>query len=177
MPSHFLGTAMPEKFEKPVHLVLRIPMVAQIAKQRFSVVDAHNVIFEKLGNVAVAKWGQSGTRARADRLQRQIENGSETLLILVAKSGGQFLGFQAPLSGVHLGKPTAQIRAISPPYYDQLGEGSSLWCTVNRAFVPADLQNLHLASNERPLLDVLGDSRTTSMLVKSSEHPANRNRV
>jgi len=157
---------MSKKYEGLVHLVLRISMMAQIGRRRFNVVDAHNEMVEKQGSVTIAKWGQSGTLARADRLQKQVKNGSETLLILVAKRGGQFHGFQAPLSGVHIGKPTAQIKAISPPYYEQLGEASSLWCTVSRSFVPADLQNLHLASNGRPLLDVLGECRTSSMLVK-----------
>jgi hypothetical protein len=153
--------------DKFVHLAIRFPLMAKVGGQQFNIVDAHNEVVTRVGCVAFAKFGKPGTNARIAQLRRQIENGNSTLLILIMKRGANFIGFQSQMSAVHLGRPTSQIAAVRPSYYEKIYENPELWFVVNRPFAKADLKSIRLASNGRPLLDVLRDSRTASMLVEN----------
>ncbi|WLB48302.1 hypothetical protein QIH93_10080 [Bradyrhizobium ottawaense] len=87
---------------------------------------------------------------------------------MVTKQGGQFLGYKSRLTSVHYGKADDILRAGAPAYYDDLGEQAKLWFTVIEPFEPADLGQLSLASNGRPLLEVMRECRTASLLVEKN---------
>jgi hypothetical protein len=80
-----------------VHLLLRVPLETRVQGKRINTIEAHNEIIEKIGQVALAKFGQPGTLARSEKLKAQIERKVETLLILVVKRGARHFGYQSPL--------------------------------------------------------------------------------
>jgi hypothetical protein len=102
---------------------------------------------------------------RAERLNDQIRSGRETLLLLVTKAGALFRGFQAPILSVHLGQPSTEILRIAPPYYANFHENPRLWFVVGSPFLESQLTKFRLLSNDRPLLDVVRETRTSSMLI------------
>jgi hypothetical protein len=158
----------PKPPDSTVHLVLRVPLVTRFNGQKLNIIDAHNEVVCKARQVALGKFGTPGSVERVKILNTQIERGRKTYLILVAKDGARFVGFNSPISSVYLGKPNAQMLSIAPAYYRKLYETQLLWFTVRSVFTPCDLQGFHLSSNGRPLLDVLNESRASSMLVEAS---------
>lgn len=158
----------PDIFSATVHLVVRVPRISRVNRISVDTVKAHNETLARLGRVAIAKFGSPGTRARCDRLKAQIDGGLETLLILVTKQGGQFLGYRSRLTSVHLGKADEAILSSAPTYYDDLSNDAKLWFTVTVAFEPVSLEEFSLTSNGRPLLEVMRECRTASLLVEQN---------
>jgi hypothetical protein len=146
-----------------VHLVVRIPLVSRVHGRAINTIEAHNDVVQSMGVVAVAKFGKPGTVNLVERLKEQI---GRTHLVLVAKRDGRFLGFESPLASVHRGNPTPEIISAAPTYYAKIGEIAGLWFTVCSAFIDCDLAAFRLSSNQRPLLDVLRECRTSSMVVE-----------
>src|SRR5258707_1060610 len=103
----------------PTHFVLRVPLMTRVQARSFNTIDAHNQVIEKIGKVALGKFGKSGTVARTEMFNAQIGQGVETLLILVVKRDDKFLGYQSPVLSVHHGDP-GEIRELAPPYYANL---------------------------------------------------------
>jgi hypothetical protein len=149
----------------PIHLVLRVPLMTRVDRRSFSTIDAHNEVAEATGRVALAKFGNPGTASRVEKLKAQIEEGIQTLLILVVKRDDKFLGYQAPLSTVHHGQP-GELATLAPAYYAKLGETPRLWFVVNSPFLRSELAGLRLATNHRPLVAVMSECRTATMLVE-----------
>jgi hypothetical protein len=156
----------PDFFSATVHLVVRVPRISRVNRITVDTVRAHNETLVALGRVAIAKFGNPGTRARCDRLRAQIDSGLETLLILVTKRGEQFLGYKSRLTSVHYGKADNVILAGAPKYYSDLGKDAKLWFTVIAPFETINLEQFSLASNRRPLLEVMRECRTASLLVE-----------
>jgi hypothetical protein len=148
------------------HFVLRIPLITKVYGRSFNTVEAHNQKIHSSGRVAIAKFGDPGSRARYERIKNQIDNNVETLLILVSKQGARFLGYQSRLSSIHYGKPSAEIIALAPDYYRAEEWPGRLWFVVSSPFMSCALQGLCLSTNHRALLDVVRESRTASMLVE-----------
>ena len=149
----------------PTHIVLRVPLITRVDGRSFETIEAHNDVVKATGRLALAKFGNPGTASRVDKLKAQIEEGIETLLILVGKRGDTFLGYQAPLSKIQYGQPGV-LAALAPAYYAKTGETSRLWFVVNSPFVRSELASLRLVTNHRPLLAVMSECRTATMLVE-----------
>jgi hypothetical protein len=147
------------------HIAIRVPLVTRIYGQGYNTIQEHNAVVSKLGRVAFAKFGQAGTASRAERLRQQILRGQKTFLIAVVKREDSFFAFEARLGEVHFGPPTAQLSEWSPPYYKKIQEIPSLWFVLNGPLKAIDINLYFLLSNSRPLLDVVRESRTASMLV------------
>jgi hypothetical protein len=152
-----------------VHLVVRVPLVTKVNGIRVDTLKAHNESVIAQGRVSIAKFGNPGTRARSDRLGSQIGNGSETLLILVTKQDNRFLGYKSRLASVCYGKADDKLLQSAPAYYKELDQlAAKLWFTVIAPFEPVDLSRFSLASNQRPLLEVMQECRTASLLVEEN---------
>jgi hypothetical protein len=149
-----------------IHFVLRIPLITKINGRSFHTVEAHNQVIQSSGRVAMAKFGNPGTLARYEKIKNQIENDVETLLILISKQGTQFFGHQSRLSSIHYGKPSPQIAGIVPDYYRAEDWLARLWFVVSYPFMSCALEGFCLCTNHRPLLDVVRECRTSSMLVE-----------
>lgn len=149
----------------PTHFVLRIPLMTRVDGRSFSTIEAHNDVAKANGRLALAKFGNPGTGSRVDKLKAQIEEGTETRLILVVKREDKFLGYQAPLSAIHHGKPGA-LASLAPTYYAKTGETPLLWFVVNSPFTRCELAGLRLVTSHRPLVAVMGECRTATMLVE-----------
>jgi hypothetical protein len=154
--------------ESRVHLVVRVPRVTRVNGISVDTVKAHNDSLAARGSVSVAKFGNPGTSVRRDQLLTQIDNGLEAHLILVTKTGGKFCGYKSRMRAVHYGKAGNNILAGAPPYYRDLEEQAKLWFTVTDPFEPTNLDQFSLASNMRPLLEVMRECRTASLLVEQN---------
>jgi hypothetical protein len=149
-----------------IHFVLRVPLLTRVHGRRFNTIEAHNQALTKQGRVALAKFGQAGSATRVDLIKDQIERRTGTLLILVVKDQGRFFGFSAPLASIRRGEPDPQTASVAPEYYARLEGIGSLWFTVESPFVARDISEFRLLSNGRPLVDVVRECRTSSMLVR-----------
>jgi hypothetical protein len=150
-----------------VHFVLRVPAITRIRGLRpLDTVEAHNEAAKKVGRVALAKFGQPGTAKRCELLTHQIKAGIETLLLLVVKRGTRFYGFQSSLTSVYYGRQNEKLLTAAPAYYRDLNDAASLWFIVDHPFEACDLKTFRLSTNGRPLLDVVSECRTSSMLVE-----------
>jgi hypothetical protein len=120
-------------------------------------------------------WDRTGKYC-LERLTRQIEAGTKTLLVAVTKRDGVFYGFQAAISGVYLRLPTKQVGECIPPYYKEIDENPSLWFVLNGSLTTSKLGDFCLLSNGRTLLDVVKETRTASMLIVEKLKRAKRRR-
>lgn len=154
--------------ERIAHIALRVPLVTSVGGHKFSTVEIHSRIVEARGRVALAKFGQAGTDARVGQLQAQIERGVRTLLILITKREKEFIGYQSELRSVHRGKPTLEILSAAPEYYSQLDLDPQLWFLLENSFKQTDLAKFRLTTTQRPLIDVISECRTSSMLVEET---------
>lgn len=158
--------------EQTLHLLLRVPLVTRVAGDAINTVDAHNEVIRRLGQAWIAKFGTPGTEERANTLKFQIEQGRKTFLVLVAKRGMRFLAHEAPLVSIHYGRADSQILKLAPEYYSRLDQSAALWLAVRRLLQLSDLARFRLASNQRPIVEVLSECRTASMLVERRHIPA-----
>jgi hypothetical protein len=148
------------------HFLLRVPLMTRVEGRAFNTVDAHNQVVAEKGRVAIAKFGSPGTFARSQRLKAQIDQGTATFLILVTKSGARFLGYRSQLTSIHYGKPDSKLLEFAPPYYADLVETSELWFIAASPFLATALDGFRLSTNHRPVMDVITECRTSSMLVE-----------
>ena len=155
---------------KNVHFALRIPLTSRVGGRSLDTVESHNEVIRRSGQVALGKFGSAGSHARQKAISEQIGEGVVTQLILVGKSDGRFIGVCAPLSAIMFGPLSAEFSVYAPDYYSRLPTRPSLWFVVRQTFQPCSLRSLQMASSQRPLLAVMKECRTSSMLVtKSSE--------
>lgn len=152
----------------PIHFVLRIPLMTRVNGRSFSTIEAHNDVAKKNGRLAIAKFGNPGTTSRVTRLDGQIKQGIETRLILIVKQDDRFFGYESRLIAVHHGKP-GDLASFAPPYYAETGETPLLWFAVNSPFARCDLAQYRLVTNRRPLLHVISECRTATMLVETAK--------
>jgi hypothetical protein len=153
----------------PLHLAVRVPLMTRVGIQSISTVLSHNEIIDRFGRFALAKFGQPGTSARAQALQRQIEQGQTTLLVLIIKRSNRFIGYQCRLVSVHRGPPTSEIKSIAPTYYRELGIEAALWLIADSPLVTCDLKKFCLSTSQRPLIEVIRECRTASMLIQMEQ--------
>jgi hypothetical protein len=158
----------------PVHFLLRVPWVTRIEghpTRAINTIDAHSKKIRELGYSTVAKFGRPSPAHTIQRLNKQIHEGRCTRLILVVKTvvkrGITFVGYQSEISSIRAGPPTTEIKVSAPSYYQELSYAAGLWFIVRTPFAICDLTKLYLASNKKPVLDVLSKCRTPSMLVEN----------
>ena len=150
------------------HILLRVSFKIKIAKLTLGTISAHNDVIAKKGRVAVAKFGAAIGEKTIRTIQTQIQNGSETCLVLALRRENNYIGYSSRIVSVHLGKATRDVLNISPDYYAKLGETGTVWFIVNHPFERCDLSRLYLHSNKRQVVDVLNESRTSTILVEES---------
>lgn len=166
-----MGKANPSK--ECLHIVLRIQRHVQYQGQKSDVVELHNAVAAKHGAVAVAKFGQPLSGARVDIIRDEIRGERGNRLILLFKERGEFVAVSARLQDI----PTGSIdNSLIPSYYNALGSfansavnmSRATWFTVREKFTPATISDLYLATSKRPLLDVVGECRTSALFVSQS---------
>jgi hypothetical protein len=153
--------------ETSSHVALRIPLATKVDGRDIDTVSAHNDIVSAKGAVVFAKFGAPLVPGTIKLLTDQIRRGTETALFLIGKKGRDFIGFKSRLHAIYQGElPNEAVPLI--PYYYALIENreTKLWFVVDAPFVACDLAPLRLRSNKRPLLVVIGESRTPAMLVE-----------
>jgi hypothetical protein len=151
------------------HVVLRLPLTTRVQDGTLNTIEAHNEALAARGRVAIAKFGRPTASAKIAVIKSQLERGTETLLVLAIRLGaGRFLGFGSPISAVHRGPPNAELLSLAPAYYRDLDETANLWFILHARIVPHDLRGFRMRASQRPLLDVLHECRTSSMLVEAS---------
>jgi hypothetical protein len=152
--------------EPSIHVAVRIPIKSRVGTMMVDVIQAHNEAAEKWGLTTFAKFGRLPSSASLKQLSSQLEEGRECYLVLVAKVDQTFVGFEAPLVSVHVGRPTSTLTTVAPRYYSQLVEEGQLWLSISRGFKDSDLSKWRLRSSKRPLLEVVRECRTSLIFVE-----------
>jgi hypothetical protein len=152
-------------------LVLRVPEYVKVEPGRgVSIIDEHSRVAEEQGQVMFGKFGATLGRARLQSLEASLKTECPPRLIVVIKKG-DYVGFAAILAGVGSDAPAQAEACFVPRFYERLEEHQerpSTWFKLASAFEPVDLSSFFLATSGRPLLDVISETRTTMMLVRSS---------
>lgn len=152
-----------------IHFAMRVPLRTVVGRRPIATIDAHIQAANEHGVVSVVKFGAPGVKSRADTLNNQLSEDISTYLILVTKQNSEFRAYQAELVSVHFGGITPNILKYAPAYYREIGASGGLWFVAKAPFTPSDLREFRLASNRRPLQDVLAECRTSSLLVYREE--------
>jgi|ERR1035437_1429538 hypothetical protein len=165
-----------ERTFKGPHVVLRIKQKIRIRLNELDVIEEHNRIFEKVGYVALGKFGASWNQTKCDDFAKEIGSGATKHLYLVFKTDSGYKGFRAKIRNVVLaGRSQARLLAY-PDNYNQLqhqpnlfdsvlAKKPSMWFELAERLESHSLKKLRLLSNDRPLLDSLNQSRAAMMLV------------
>jgi hypothetical protein len=165
------------KRKKGPHIVLRIKPAIKIRWEELDVVSEHNRVFDETGSVAVGKYGASWPQFKCDDINTDIEDGAMICLFIVWHTKGGYKGYRARIREVFLSG--SKKNPPFPAYYNSLGQQRrladalltskpSMWFHLSERLKPYTLMNLRLLTNDRPLLDVLSDCRSTIMLVNDS---------
>jgi hypothetical protein len=157
--------------EETYHLALRVPLVTKVNGVTINTVMAHDEVVMSKGIAVFAKFGARIGSHIIETLDSQIHEGRETLLFIVGKKNGEFLGYCARLCAIHQGQLPKNRAGFVPAYYAALDEPANLWFVIDRAFHSCDLEPLRLRSNKRPLLAVINETRTVAMVIEMSAAP------
>ncbi len=148
------------------HIMLRAQRRLTVDKKRIDIVEEHNRIVENEGVVALGKFGARPTASRIAPLQKQIENDVGTHLYLVFNERGNFVGFSAEVKSISMADFAWRAPATYPNYYDELGFLASLWIVLKEPLSTTSLAELRSVNNDKPLLEVLSESRASMIIVK-----------
>jgi hypothetical protein len=155
-------------------IVLRIKSTVHIRWDAVDVVSAHRDVFTREGVVAVGKFGAPMPTSKCVKLAEQIKEGVETWLHLVFKKGDSFQGLRGRVKELF---PASDERAASvkhPDYYARLQLKPSMWFVLSSQLEPYPLEHFRLQTNERSLLGVIKECRTTLMMVTEDAGKSNR---
>jgi hypothetical protein len=156
--------------EKPIHFLVRVPQITRLEGSTIDTVRAHSDVYSRLGSASVAKFGMQPASHNIERLKKQIKAGIRTCLILVVREADgnrkRYLPYEANMSAIHLGAPTAQIKKTSPSYYEELGYAAGTWFTISSPFVAKNLESFRIAKTGKKLSDVLKNARAAAMFVE-----------
>ena len=147
------------------HLALRIPARVRIQGRSVDILEAHNAAVRLHGKTIFAKYGPLVSEKKLHRLRCQITEGIPTYLIVAIREGSQFLAYNSPVHAIYTSKLDSTQRAIAPTYYSLLDAFGNCRFELHRVFSPTVLGDLVLASNDKPLLEILDSCRTSAMLV------------
>ena len=161
------------------HIALRIAAHTKIKGRYIDIIQSHNEIFTPREGVAFAKFGKGWSLDKCKEFsQIQCLNG-KSFLYAISKIGKEVQVVRAPIAEVLPGdqRPSAPV----PEYYDKLVSepglrlgGSALarspgmWFVLSKPFTPSKIDSLILESNSRLLLEVVLQTRTSMMLVRST---------
>jgi hypothetical protein len=147
-----------------LHFLMRVPLLTPIDGRSINTIDAHAKVLEASGEVSVAKFGASN---RVEPLQEQLKSGTRTNLIIVYRQNNGFHALQSRIRAIRRGSATNDIRKSSPEYHASLSYAAGLWFIIESPLIKCDLSKLRLASNKKPVLEVLAVARTPAMLVEA----------
>lgn len=147
------------------HIALRLAPNRSIDGKTFSIVDEHNRVAVEHGKMALAKFGSGLGLATAADLRAGLEGGDRPYLFAVSKREREFEGFCAPIVDLFGPVLPPMHKHLVPAYYAELDLNAGSWFLLGGPLSRCGLGNLHLASNGRPLVQVLRESRTSLLPV------------
>jgi hypothetical protein len=164
-----------------IHIVLRIKPTVRIRSDELDVIKEHNDVFDAAGSVAVGKFGAAWHQQRCDDFTKSIEQGVTTYLFIVSMASEGYTGFRAPIRDIFLAGTRKSQNLKFPGYYNLLDQQPSLkysilatkpsmWFILGDRFKPHSLARLRLLSNGHSLLDVLKESRASTLMVVEGKH-------
>lgn len=151
----------PENTEQPAHLLLR-PAAVSAGRD---LIDLHNEIAIRNGQMVFGKLGTPPGRRVIERLQQQLTGHVDTRLMLALKHAGKFVGFSSQIQSMFERKLPNKFRHLQPTYYQVRNLSIQFWLLLSGRFESCDLEDLRLATSSRKLVDVLSESRASTMLV------------
>ena len=152
------------------HLLMRLPALDKKSARH---VSEHNEMLEFQGGILLGKFGAGISRRSEAIVSKQISNGVNIQLYLAQRAGSSYLGYKAKISEIYSDYREYSGSLKLPNYYRE--RPSSVF-VLSSKLEDADLSNLLLESNERPLIEVLSVTRTPVMLVVNRDelHSANK---
>lgn len=141
------------------HLLMRLPA---LDRKSAKLIAEHNEMIDFQGGILLGKFGAGISRRSEAIVSKQISNGKNIQLFLAQRAGSSYLGYKAKISEIYSDYREYRGELKLPSYYQE--RPSSVF-VLSGKLENADLSNLLLESNERPLLEVLSITRTPVMLV------------
>ena len=148
------------------HVVFRVARLANVGSRQIDVIDAHNEVQSKHGAVAWAKFGHRLDPRKLRILASRVAGGQTATAYVVLKQSGEFLGYSSRIQQVLTADEPPPDKLV-PPYYSHLDVLPAAWFVLGRPLKPTSLHGIRLASNERPLLDVISECMTAFFFVCS----------
>jgi len=151
-------------------LALRVPKSVRVNRRTYDTVGEHNAIAAARGVVAFAKFGSPLSETVLKELNG-AKNSPFSRLIIVYRRDDEFYGFGARIkSAIRPTEAEQSPTVLYPSYYDALiNEGlvapPKSYFVLSTPLDPIDLHRFALNSNGRPLLSVLRECRTSTMLI------------
>ena len=141
------------------HLLMRLPALDKKSARH---VSEHNEMLESQGGILLGKFGAGISRRSEAIVSKQISDGGNIQLYLAQRAGSTYLGYKAKMSEIYSDYREYRGELKLPSYYEE--RPSSVF-VLSGKLEKADLSNLLLESNERPLIEVLSITRTPVVLV------------
>jgi hypothetical protein len=154
-----------------MHLLVRVPRYMRVQGRAFDVIEEHNAAFRANGKVAVAKFGTPFSRVVFGAITQAIRANAATLY-LVTKEDDEFFAWAGRIVsiGTFSGAESGLVD-LFPEYYRSLLNAPTSYLCLGSELREASLRGLMLASNTRPVLDVMRECRTAMMLVQATGRP------
>ena len=155
--------------ERLAHLFLRIPSESRVGGKSEQVIYEHNTVFLAMNKVFFCKFGARPNEKMIERLRDQIASKMTTFVYFSVRVKKDFVGYRAEMGSIEPRAWDPNMRRFAPPYYDAINQeiyNGCLWLEIRSEISRCDLMNLRLFSNKRPLLEVLHETRTASMMVE-----------
>lgn len=145
------------------HLAIRLSQPTSGRQTSQSVIDAHNAIVRERGECAFGKFGAQISKGTKDFIDTQIENLEPTYLYVILRKGSNVAAFRAGIKKIILSVDRDNFSQLGFPGYYPERPASAI--VLSEELKASKIDNLIVASSERPLLDAILSSRTPLMLV------------
>lgn len=154
--------------KKSKHLAIRLSQPTAVHQPNPSVIEAHNVIVRERGECAFGKFGAQISQGTKALIDAQIAELQPTYLYVILRKGTNITAFRAKIRRVISSIDRENFSQFGFPAYYRERPASAI--VISEELKEAKIDDLIVASSERPLLDAILSSRTPLMLVSLPEN-------
>ena len=145
------------------HLAIRLSQPTSVRQSSSSIIDAHNAIVRERGECAFGKFGAQISQGTKDIIDNQIENMEPTYLYVILRKRSNVTAFRASIKNIISSVDRNNFSQLGFPEYYPERPASAI--VLSEELKESKIDDLIVASSERPLLDAILSSRTPLMLV------------
>lgn len=149
------------------HLALRLSQPTTTRRTNPLVIEAHNAIVRERGECAFGKFGAHISQGTKRIIDNQISEMKPTYLYVILRQGYNVTAFRAGIKNIISVVDQGELgQLIFPSYYNEMPASAII---ISEELKESKIEDLIVASSERPLLDAILSSRTPLMLVSHHE--------